>query len=120
MGDVSEGSWSRTTEIIRPVDIPSVLASFKPRSFVLCQIAQVYLTLRDIAQKPPTAALSGFISLAGDRDVSEYIREDAKLFVRHLEMNGNKTATIRRMINSLFAILNFAYAELDLDKRNPF
>ena len=65
-------------------------------------------------------ALSDFISLAGDRVVSEYTREDAKLFVRHLEMRGNKTATIRRRINSLSAILNFAYAELDLDKRNPF
>ena len=120
LSDVLEGSWSRTIEIIQPVDIPSVLASFKPRSFVLSEIAQEYFTLRDIDQKPPTVALSGFISLAGDRDVSEYTREDAKLFVRHLEMKGNKTATIRRRINSLSAILNYAYAELDLDKRNPF
>jgi hypothetical protein len=65
-------------------------------------------------------ALSGFICLAGDRDVSQYPREDAKLFVRHLEIKGNKTATIRRRINSLSAILNYAYAELDLDKRNTF
>ena len=65
-------------------------------------------------------ALSGFICLAGDRDVSQYPREGAKLFVRHLEIKWNKTATIRRRINSLSAILNYAYAELDLDKRNPF
>ena len=120
LGNVLEGSWRRTTERVQSVDLPSVLASFKPRSFVLSEIAQEYLTLRDIDQKPPTVALSGFISLAGDRDVSEYTREDAKLFVRHLEMRGNKTATIRRRINSLSAILNYAYAELDLDKRNPF
>jgi hypothetical protein len=37
-----------------------------------------------------------------------------------LTLRGNKTATIRRRINSLSAILNYAYAELDLDKRNPF
>ena len=120
LSDVLEGSWSRTTERVQPVDISSVLFSFKPRSFVLSEIAQEYLTLRDIDQKPPTVALSGFISLAGDRDVSEYSREDAKLYVRHLEMKGNKTATIRRRVNSLSAILNYAYAELDLDKRNPF
>jgi integrase len=48
------------------------------------------------------------------------MREDAKLFLRHLEMSGNKTATIRKRINSLSAILNYAYSELDLDKRNPF
>ena len=86
----------------------------------MSEIAQEYLTLRDIDKKPPTLALSGFISLAGNRDVSEYTREDAKLFVRHLEMRSNKTATIRRRINSLSAILNYAFAELDLDKRNPF
>jgi integrase len=79
-----------------------------------------YLTLRNINPKPPRVAFLGFILLAGDRDVSQYTREDAKLFVRHLEMKGNKTATIRRRINSLSAILNYAYAELDLDKRNPF
>ncbi|MFB0931301.1 MAG: hypothetical protein QMB38_08285, partial [Ascidiaceihabitans sp.] len=54
------------------------------------------------------------------RDVSEYSREDAKLFVHHLQMKGNKTATIRRRVNSVSAILNYAYSELDLDKRNPF
>ena len=64
LSDVLEGSWSRTTEIVQPVDIPSVLVSFKPRSFVLSDIAKEYLTLRDIDQKPPTVALSGFISLA--------------------------------------------------------
>ena len=114
-----EGSWSNTA-IIQPVDIPTILSSFKPRSFQLSEIAEEYLSLRVIDKKPPRVALSGFISLAGDRDVSHYTREDAKLFVRHLEMKGNKTATIRRRINSLSAILNYAYAELDLDKRNPF
>ena len=65
-------------------------------------------------------AVDPFISLAGYRDVSQYTREHAKLFVRHLEMKGNNTATVRRRINSLSAILNYAYAELDLDNRNPF
>ena len=119
LGNVLEGSWSNPA-IIQSVDIPTILSSFKPRSFQLSEIAKEYLSLRVIDKKPPRVALSGFISLAGDRDVSHYNREDAKLFVRHLEMKGNKTATIRRRINSLSAILNYAYAELDLDKRNPF
>jgi integrase len=83
-------------------------------------MAEEYLALREIDQVPPRSALSTFISLAGDRDVGSYTREDAKLFVHHLQLKGNKTATIRRRINSLSAILNYAYAELDLDKRNPF
>ena len=83
-------------------------------------MAKEYLALREIDQVPPRTALATFISLAGDRDVGTYSREDAKLFVHHLHLKGNKTATIRRRINSLSAILNYAYAELDLDKRNPF
>ena len=120
LSEVLEGSWSRAVETIRAVDVAAILASFKPRSFILSEIACEYLTLKDISEKPVHVALSGFMSLAGDRDVSEYTREDAKLFVRYLEMKGNKTATIRRRINSVSAILNYAYAELDLDKRNPF
>ncbi|MDA8578988.1 hypothetical protein N9L08_08680 [Rhodobacteraceae bacterium] len=119
LGCVLEGSWSNTTSI-QPVDIPTILFSFRPRSFVLSEITEEYLSLRAIDEKRPRVALSGFISLAGDRDVSQYPREGAKLFVRHLEIKGNKTATIRRRINSLSAILNYAYADLDFDKLNPF
>ena len=119
LGNVLEGSWSNTTSI-QPVDIPTILSSFKPRSFKLSEIATEYVGVKGIDPRPPRIALQSFISLAGDRDVGEYMREDAKLFLRHLEMSGNKTATIRKRINSLSAILNYAYAELDLDKRNPF
>ena len=119
LGNVLEGSWSNTTSIL-PVDIPTILFSFKPRSFKFSEIATEYVGVKGIDPRPPRIALQSFISLAGDRDVGEYMREDAKLFLRHLEMSGNKTATIRKRINSLSAILNYAYAELDLDKRNPF
>ena len=119
LGNVLEGSWSNTTSI-QPVDIPTILFSFRPRSFKLSEIATEYVGVKGIDPRPPRIALQSFISLAGDRAVGEYMREDAKLFLRHLEMSGNKTATIRKRINSLSAILNYAYAELDLDKRNPF
>jgi integrase len=119
LGDVLEGSWINTTDII-PIDVIAVVMSFKPRPSLLSDYVREYLSLRSVHPKPIRVAVDPFISLAGDRDVSQYTREDAKLFVRYLEMKGNKTATIRRRINSLSAILNYAYAELDLDKRNPF
>ena len=119
LGNVLEGAWSATTAT-RPVNISAIIDSFQPRRSTLSEIAAEYLALKQIDQTPPRVALTTFISLAGDRDVSEYSREDAKLFVHHLEMKGNKTATIRRRINSLSAIMNYAYSELDLDKRNPF
>ena len=83
-------------------------------------MADEYLSLRKIDTAPPKLALDTFISLAGDRDVVSYTRDDAKLFVDVLFKHGNKTATIRRRINCISAILNYAYAELDVDKRNPF
>ena len=119
LSDVLEASWSNTSRI-QAVDVISIIESFKPRASLLSEMAEEYLSLRQIDQTPLRVALNIFISLAGNRDVSEYSREDAKLFVRHLTLRGNKTATIRRRINSLSAILNYAYAELDLDKRNPF
>jgi len=83
-------------------------------------MADEYLSLRKIDNAPPKLALDTFISLAGDRDVKSYTRDDAKLFVDALFTQGNKTATVRRRINCIAAILNYAYAELDVDKRNPF
>ena len=67
LSDVLEGSWSGTTGIISPVDITHILSSFKPRSFRLTEIADEYLTFREIDQRPPRTALAVFILLAGDR-----------------------------------------------------
>jgi len=119
LSDVLEGAWSAMADT-PPVNISTIIESFQPRRVALSEIAAEYLALKQIDQTPPRVALSTFISLAGDRDVSEYTRQDAKLFVHHLQIKGNKTATIRRRINSLSAIINYAYSELDLDKRNPF
>ena len=119
LGNVLEVSWSNTS-IIQLVDVAGIIENFKPRSLLLSEMSEEYLALRQIDQTPPRVALTTFISIAGDRHVREYTREDAKLFVNHLEIKGNKTATIRRRINSLSAIMNYAYSELDLDKRNPF
>ena len=119
LSNVLEGAWSATTDT-PPVNISTIIESFQPRRVALSEIAVEYLALKQIDQTPPRVALSTFLSLAGDRDVSEYTRQDAKLFVHYLELKGNKTATIRRRINSLSAIINYAYSELDLDQRNPF
>lgn len=114
-----EASW-QNERAVQPVDLALVVEGFKPKSYLLSQMAEEYLSLRDINQRPTRLALSAFLSVAGDREVRDYRREDAKLFVHHLTKKGNKTATIRRRINSMSAILNYAYSELDVDKRNPF
>ena len=114
-----EASWAGHKST-KPINIPAIVDSFKPKSHLLSEMADEYLSLRKIDTAPPKIALKTFISLAGDRDVVSYTRDDAKLFVDVLLKHGNKTATIRRRINCISAIMNYAYAELDVDKRNPF
>lgn len=119
LSNVLEASWAahKTTT---PINIPAVVNSFKPKAYLLSEMAEEYISLKKIDRASPNLSLASFIELAGDRDVTSYVRDDAKLFVNELQRHGNKTATIRRKVNSICAILNYAYAELDVDKRNPF
>ena len=119
LSNVLEASWA-AHKTITPINIPAVVDSFKPKSYLLSEMAEEYLSVRKIDLVPPSVALDVFIEVAGDRDIASYNRDDAKLFIDQLQKQGNKTATIRRRIYSLSAILNYAYAELDVDKRNPF
>ena len=77
LGDVTKGSWSNTTDII-PIDVIAFVTSFKPRPSLLSDYVSEYLSLRSVHHKPIKVAVDPFISLAGDRDVSRYTREDAK------------------------------------------
>ena len=103
-----EASWSTTTKVLS-VDIEAIVRSFQSKPSLLSDYVNEYLYLGQIDPKPIQVAANPFISLAGDKDVNQYTREDVKLFVCHLEMRGNKTATIRRRINSLSAIINYAF-----------
>ena len=119
LSDVLEASWA-SDKTTTPINIPAVVDSFKPKSYLLSEMAEEYISLKKIDRASPNLSLASFIELAGDRDVTSYVRDDAKLFVNDLQRHGNKTATIRRKVNSICAILNYAYAELDVDTRNPF
>ena len=68
---VLEGAWSNPSRL-QPVDMAGIIESFKPRSSLLSEMAEEYLALRQIDQMPPCVALTTFISIAGDRHVSEY------------------------------------------------
>ena len=119
LSNVLEASWASNVTTTA-INIPAVVYGFKPKSHFLSEMADEYLSLRKIDLAPPKLALETFSSLAGDSDVVSYTRDEAKLFVDVLLSQRNRTATIRRRINCISAILNYAYAQLDVDKRNPF
>ena len=79
LGNVLKGAWSNPLTL-QPVDVAGIIESFKPRSSLLSEMSEEYLALRQIDQTPPRVALTTFISIAGDRNVSEYTREDARKF----------------------------------------
>ena len=60
------------------------------------------------------------VEVAGNKDVKHYDRDDARALIRYLEANGAKTLTIRRRIGTIRAILEHAYIEQEIEKRNPF
>lgn len=116
MTDILDASF-RTGVV---VDFQRLIRPIKPRTFTLSEIAKEYVHLKDIDELSPRLAVQLLSSVSGDICVEGYTRDDARAFVQALEDRGVSTSTIRRRINSISAILNYAYAELDVDKRNPF
>lgn len=57
---VLDASW-RNTKRMQPVDVAAVIDSFKPRSVLLSDMAEEYLSLRPIRQTPPRVALRTFL-----------------------------------------------------------
>ena len=139
LGDVSDGR----PNYIKPEDVeqivkrltPLIMGSFrtgskldyraaakslKPKVTLLSDMLKEYLSVRDISERPVRLAVDALVAVAGDREISDYTREDVRAFLGYMNQKGVKTATVRRRLNSLSAIFNYSYAELDIDKRNPF
>lgn len=102
------------------IDYKTTTAALKPKKLRLTDFMEEYVSVKEIHAKPSQIAVATFISIAGDREVADYHRDDARAFLSHLRGRGVATATIRRRIGSIAAILNYAYAELDIDRRNRF
>ena len=116
--DLLDEIWSLPK--VTYIDLPAVIAGFAPKKNLLSEVVDEYLMTRDIDPSACTVATRTLIKLVGDRDVASYSRDDAKLLMQTLQLQGNKTATVRRKTSVLAAIFNHAYAEFEVNKRNPF
>lgn len=110
--------WS--AERVMPLDVGRLVQSLEPSALDLLSCTDQYLSGKSIDEKPVRLAVGAFIEVAGNRDVQTYQRTEARLLVASLLARGNKTATVRRRVQSLHAVLEFGFLEQDLDKRNPF
>jgi integrase len=66
------------------------------------------------------SVVSTFIAQFGDLSIDQYTRETANSFVKFLVKKGNKTATIKRRLNSIRPIFRQISRERELDDRRIF
>jgi hypothetical protein len=111
-------AWSSNTKVV--VCIEQALRSARPAKTTFAAVAAEYIAARRVDHKSSMVAVRALLTVAGDREVQSYKRDDARALLAYLQTNGNKTTTVRRRFNTITAILNYAYQELEIDKRNPF
>lgn len=104
----------------KPVDVQWLISTARPRTLSLKECAKMYLAERSIQAKPTELAVRALASLAGDRDVRSYTRVEARKFAQAIQDKGCKSATVRRRIQSLHAVIEYGLLELDSSQRNPF
>ena len=85
----------------------------------MTDVTAEYIHLKEIDPKPTWQSVKRLVLVAGDKTVDQYNRLDARSFVNSYD-GSVRTTTIRRRLNSICAILNYAYYEYDIEKRNPF
>ena len=102
------------------LDVETLVSSAKPKTFLMSDLVDEYVRVRQIDPSPVFVATRLLYEVVGDRDVRHYTREDARTFLHHLQTSGNKTSTLRKRLVCIGAVLNYAYQELEIEKRNPF
>jgi len=102
------------------VDLDALVQASKPKRESLLEWLQEYVQLRGLNPTPPRVAVEALLRVVGDKDIRDLNREDARALTSYLLNKGCKSATVRRRLGSVSAIVSHAYAELKIDRRNPF
>ena len=100
--------------------IDQALQTARPAKTTFAAVAEEYIAARRVDHKSSMVDVRALLTVAGDREVQSYERDDARALLAYLQSNDNKTATVRRQFHTISTILNYAYQELEIDKRNPF
>lgn len=65
-------------------------------------------------------AFASLVAVTGDKDIKAFTRADARHFIEESLSDGNKTATVRRRLNSFRAVWSAYRRECDRQLPNPF
>lgn len=107
-------------EVSLPIDLQTLLAATAPKPTTLTTIAAEYVEVRGIQENPTISSALMLAELSGDMAIQNYSRQDARNFVQVLLERGMRSTSVRRRLNCLSAIFNYAYAEYEVAGRNPF
>jgi integrase len=102
------------------VSIDQAINAIRPAQKTFSAIAGEYISIKGVESKASKVAVRALLTVAGDREIESYKRDDARAFLAYLYSIGNKTATIRRRLITINATINYAHNELEIDRRNPF
>ena len=58
------------------LDYRAAAKSLKPKVTLLSDMLKEYLSVRDISERPVGLAVDALVAVAGDREISDYTRED--------------------------------------------
>ena len=111
--------------IVRPVEVSRLLANAKPRLVTFNDAVEMYLANRGAGrgeefEKVVRIGQRVFLDAAGNKEMTQYDRDDARAMLRVLQETGVKTRTIRRRFDTVKAIFEHAYVEEEIERRNPF
>jgi integrase len=102
------------------LDLQALLAATTTKQATLTTTAKEYVEVRGIQENPTISSALLLAQLSGDMSIDNYGRQDARNLVQTLHQRGMRTTSIRRRLNCLSAVFNYAYAEYEIDGRNPF
>lgn len=94
-------------------------------SDTLSEALERYISLKGVGKsktfaQSTTRAISSFISFIGDIPIDSFTSADVSKFREVLLKSKLKTASIKRLLSCIRAVMNFNIQELGLNHKNPF
>ena len=109
-----EAAWAMGYSPDPALILANIIEETKPLS--LDKIAEDYIRIRQISPKPVLISIKMLMDVAGQKPLVDYNRADVRSFLIKSKEVGHRTTTIRRRLNSLSAVFNFAYHEYEIDR----
>jgi integrase len=124
-----EDDWTIENEVLNPVEVEAwrlIKENPTRRRVHLTDALDAYLANHEKAgrasfEADTRRAIAHVTSVIGDLPLDKYLREHVNKVRDYLLERGNKTATVRRRLNVVNAVINRGLVELDLQGiPNPF